>query len=124
LAVNFIRYREPKAQAGLQDWHIDWKENQWRERIEVFIALDDTHQDNGCTQIKSSSTGSTFHGVMSAGSILVMDSILEHRGGMNKTGKPRRVIDIQIALRKTLSNDQYVAKYPLKRPAPTLATVY
>ena len=114
MAVNFIRYREPKHQDGLQSWHIDWQENHRRERIEVFIALDDTYEANGCTQIKFSAEESIFYAAMSAGSVLVMDSTIEHRGGLNKTGMPRRLLDIQIALQKTLLSDQYVAKYPLK----------
>jgi hypothetical protein len=119
LAINFIRYREPKAQAGLQSWHIDWKENHRRQRIEVFIALDDTHEANGCTQIKFSAGDSIYYAAMSAGSVLVMDSTIEHRGGLNKSGRPRRLLDIQIALYETLPNDQYVAKYPFKPPPST-----
>ena len=113
LAVHFIRYREPRKRQGLQDWHIDWKEGTLRERVEVFIALDDIHAGNGCTQIRSASMKHPYDAVMSAGSVLVMDSTIYHRGTLNDSGERRRIIDIQVALQNTVSTDGYVSPYPL-----------
>lgn len=97
----------------VQDWHYDDEQiNVPRPRpaygVSTFWAIDDTTIENGATEIipRSHRWGAddarpaiddprAVSAVMPAGSLMIAKGTLFHRGGANKTDKPRLIITPQ-----------------------------
>lgn len=94
--IMYLRSRNPNHLEGEQSFHSDWDPDCPGERLEIFIALDDIRCDNGPIEIKTSSHVESFTINCYAGSLIVIDSTLLHRGTMNLSGASRQVVGGQV----------------------------
>ena len=133
IKLSSILFREPKKNSGEQDLHIDWiprinLEEKYKSVV-AFLYLNDSNKNNGATKIvpkshlKLSYPDKYINPKMpyekeiiieaKAGSILILNSLIWHRGGANLTGDKRGIIVTeyrQRALKQLLNLKKYVSR--------------
>jgi len=112
IKLSSVLFREPKKNSGEQQIHIDWipEENNKKEYNSVisFLFLNDSTIQNGATKVipgthkyfsypdKYMNPFQPHENEISitakAGSLLIMNSLLWHKGGNNITGEKRGII--------------------------------
>ena len=134
IKLSCMYFREPVTNKGGQEIHIDWfpRQNQFDKYGEAIaiIYLDDSNQSNGSTKLVPGSHKLISYPAkyinpkikkykkeininVKSGSILIFNSNIWHRGGINKNGKRRRAIFIDYRRRKfkqLLNSKKYFSK--------------
>ena len=142
IKLSSILFREPKKNSGEQDLHIDWIPRSNLEEkfksVVTFLYLNDSNKNNGATKIvpkshlKLSYPDKYINPKMpyekeiiieaKAGSILILNSLIWHRGGANLTGDKRGIIVTeyrQRALKQLLNLKKYVSRSVKKNMSET-----
>ena len=96
--VKYLRSRNPIYCQGEQALHSDWYLDSPRERMEVFIALDKVTLENGALEIKPSDDSEPVAVTWEAGGMVVMDSVIPHRGTTNRCGNSRQVVSAHVGV--------------------------
>ena len=134
MKLNYLQYYlENQKNSGEQDLHIDWiprinLEEKYKSVV-AFLYLNDSNKNNGATKIvpkshlKLSYPDKYINPKMpyekeiiieaKAGSILILNSLIWHRGGANLTGDKRGIIVTeyrQRALKQLLNLKKYVSR--------------
>ena len=119
IKVCGLNYREPLKGAGEQVVHVDWKPRKNKKEkysgVVCMIHLDNSTKQNGSTRIIPKShkklgwpgehiniykkNKHEIRPVIKAGSIVIINLNLWHAGGLNISGKRRRVIFLNIKRR-------------------------
>lgn len=122
IKVAGLNLRNPLKDSGDQGIHMDWKprekESDQYNGIVCFVYLDDSNLDNGALRIIPGSHKKLgwpdehtdifklhkdeIRMVVPAGTIIIANLNLWHGGGNNITGKPRKMIMINIKRRDQL----------------------
>ena len=133
IKLSSILFREPKKKSGDQPLHIDWiprtNKKQSYKVLVAFLYLEDSNNLNGATRLVPRS-----HKKLSypdkylnpnlpskneiiinakAGSILLINALVWHRGGNNISGKKRGIIVTEYRnrnLKQLLNLKKYVSK--------------
>jgi len=105
--VIYLRSRSPLKNQGQQEFHRDWFVA--KERLEVFIALDEINQENGPLEV-STSDGLSKIIEMNPGDTCLIDAEVLHRGTKNLSGKCRRLISLHIGS-QLRENENYVSYF-------------
>ena len=133
IKLSSILFREPKKKSGAQPLHIDWiprmNKKQKFKVLVAFLYLEDSNKFNGATKLVPRS-----HKILSypdkylnpnipykkeitvnakAGSILLLNALVWHRGGNNISGKKRGIIVTEYRNRKLkqlLNLKKYISK--------------
>jgi len=133
IKLSSVLFREPKKNAGEQQIHIDWipreNSNESFNSVVAFLYLNDSKEDNGATQVIPRT-----HKLFSypdkyvnpklphkkeivieakAGSLLIMNALLWHKGGNNLTGKKRGIIVTEYRqrnIKQLLNLKKYISK--------------
>lgn len=96
--VKYLRSRNPVHGQGDQSFHSDWYTDSPGERMEVFVALDDVTLENGPLEILTPDNSQPVTVTWEAGSMVVIDSVLPHRGTTNRDGSPRQVVSAHVGV--------------------------
>ena len=133
IKLSSILFREPKKKSGDQPLHIDWlPRTNKKQRFKVLVAflyLEDSNKSNGATRLvprshkKLSSPDKYLNPNLpckneitvnaKAGSILLINALVWHRGGNNISGKKRGIIVTEYRnrnLKQLLNLKKYVSK--------------
>ncbi len=97
--VKYLRSRNPVHGQGEQELHSDWYQNCPHERMEVFVALDEVTLDNGPLEIQTSAVSEPVAVTCEPGAMVVMDSVIPHRGTTNRRGASRQVVSAHVGIR-------------------------
>jgi len=112
--LRYLRFRNPLLGQGEQEFHIDWYKNHKFKRMEFFFLLDDMTTDNGCLRIKNENKIINIEA--SSGTVILINSSIEHGGSKNYSGLNRRVLSCQIAC-DLLPNETFLKKIILNTTA-------
>lgn len=113
--ISAVSLREPLKNYGLQKLHIDWIPRQnlleGFSCLTCYIAIDDINKNNGCISVIPGSQNILDYPQeyidinkkhpkeidieLKAGEIIILNSLLWHRGNVNLSGKRRRAIFIE-----------------------------
>jgi len=66
--------------------------------MEVFVALNDVTLENGPLEIQASADTDPVAVTWEEGGIVVMDSVIAHRGTTNRSGTFRQVVDAHVGV--------------------------
>ena len=133
IKLSSVLFREPKKNCGDQNIHIDWiPRDSFSEGFSSFVAflyLNDSNKLNGATKIVPKSHQKLSYPdkyidpklpydkeitiAAKAGSILLLNSLVWHRGGNNLTGEKRGIIVVEYRkrnLKQLLNLRTYLSK--------------
>jgi len=96
--VKYLWSRNPLYGQGAQALHSDWYMDSPGERMEVFVALDDVTLENGPLEIQAYVDAAPVAVTWEAGAMVVMDSVILHRGTTNCTGTSRQVVSAHVGV--------------------------
>ena len=119
-SISAVEFREPKKNNQKQSLHMDWlpreKKSDNFEMLLFFLYLDDSNYKNGATQLVPKSHlkisypevyGNVLKKFKSEitinakkGDVLILNANIWHRGGSNKNGKKRGLLNIEYRNRK------------------------
>jgi len=119
--VKYLRSRNPLHAQGEQALHSDWYVECPGERMEVFVALDEVTLENGPLEIQAFSDCEAAVVTWEAGAMVVMDSVIPHRGTTNRGGVSRQVVSAHVGVH--LRSDESVLSYILRRDDVSSATL-
>ena len=133
IKLSSLLYREPKLNSGDQQIHIDWipreNDSESYKSVVAFLYLNDSNSENGATIVVPGT-----HKLLSypdkyinpkkkyiketvidakAGSLLIMNSLVWHKGGNNLSGKKRGIIVTEYrerSLKQLLNLKKYISK--------------
>ena len=133
IKLSSVLFREPKKDSGDQQLHIDWKPRKnIKENFKVVVAflyLEDSTKKNGATKLVPGS-----HKILSypdkyvdqklphkneitveakAGSVLIINGLLWHKGGNNFSGEKRGIVVVEYRsreLKQLLNLKKYIKR--------------
>ncbi len=131
--ISAVSLREPIKNYGLQKIHVDWIPRQnvldKFKCLTCYIAIDDVNKSNGCVSVIPGSHNildypqeyidvnlkhpKEIEIELKSGQILIINSLLWHRGNANRSGERRRTIFIEYRNRKLpqgLNQQMYLSK--------------
>jgi hypothetical protein len=118
--VKYLRSRNPLHEQGEQVLHSDWYPEYPGERMEVFVALDEVTLENGPLEIEAfPNCGAVV--VWEAGAMVVMDSVIPHRGTTNRGGASRQVVSAHVGVH--LRPDEEALAFCMRRGEASTTTM-
>jgi hypothetical protein len=119
--VKYLRSRNPLHGQGEQALHSDWYVECPGERMEVFVALDEVTLENGPLEIQAFPDCGAVAVTWEAGAMVVMDSVIPHRGTTNRSGVSRQVVSAHVGVH--LRSDEEALSFCMRRDEASTTTI-